>query len=74
MVPFGLQNLSLIGRFLCYVLNSESPVREVPLYMKYDFYFMKVPSHINDIIMYNYVYSVGSHTVCTPTRCMYFRQ
>ena len=29
--------------------------------MKYDLYFMKVPSHINDIIMYNYVYSVWVH-------------
>ena len=32
MVPLGLQNLSLIGRFLYCVLNSESPLREVPLY------------------------------------------
>ena len=32
MVPLGLQNVSLIGRFLYYVLNSESPLREVPLY------------------------------------------
>jgi len=32
MVPMGLQNLSLIGRFLYCVLNLESPLREVLLY------------------------------------------
>jgi len=31
MVPLGLQNLSLMGRFLYCDLNSESPLREVPL-------------------------------------------
>jgi len=34
MVSLGLQNLSLIGKFLYCVFNSESPLREVPLYYR----------------------------------------